>query len=231
MSAVLAVLRLQEALARLGGKGDNVDGDEVVLECARCPGPGAGQERRCGQRVAQAQDELRPRVDGGCYPGQLEGIGQDLVLLRALRRPLVRPALGQDGPAPVGAANLDTFPRRDGDGGWVQLKAEREPRRSSITRSAPRCSAESPAGTAPSATAAGLADAPIPGTAAFAGSGMLPDSRSRSPSHSLTILPSGPCRRRTVPARSSARQIWFTVCRGEMPARAATWSSSRGRAR
>jgi hypothetical protein len=124
VSAVLAVLRLEEALAQVVGKADNADGDEVVLECARCPGPGAGQERRCGQRVAQAQDEPGPRLDGGCYPRQFEGIGQDLVLLRALGRPLVRPALGQDGPAPVGAVNLDTFPGRYGDDGWVQLKAE-----------------------------------------------------------------------------------------------------------
>jgi len=123
-SAVLAALRVDEALAQFIGKGDNADGDEVVLECARCPGPGAGQERPCGQWVAQAQDELRPWVDGGCYPGQLEGIGEDLVLLRALRRPLVCPALDQDGPAPVGAVNLDAFPGRDGDGGWVQLKAK-----------------------------------------------------------------------------------------------------------
>jgi len=39
-------------------------------------------ERRCGRRAAQAQNELRPRVEGRGYPGQLEGIGQDLVLLR-----------------------------------------------------------------------------------------------------------------------------------------------------
>ena len=123
-SAVLAVLRLKEALAQVAGKADDANGDEVVLECARSPGPCAGQERRCGQRVAQAQDELRPRVDRGGYPGQLEGIGQDLVLLRALWRALVCPALGQDRPAHVGSVNLDAFPGRDGDGGWVQLKAE-----------------------------------------------------------------------------------------------------------
>lgn len=67
------------------------------------------------------------------------------------------------------------------------------------------------------------------GRAALADPRMLPGSWSWSPSHSLTTLPSGPGRRRTNPARSSERQIWFTACRGEMPVRAATWSSSRGR--
>jgi len=56
--------------------------DVVVSECAGCPGPCAGLDRRCGRRAAQAQNELRPRVEGRGYPGQLEGIGQDLVLLR-----------------------------------------------------------------------------------------------------------------------------------------------------
>jgi hypothetical protein len=37
-----------------------------------------------------------------------------------------------------------------------------------------------------------------------AGTGVLPDSRSWSPSHSLTILRSGPGRRRTIPAPSLA---------------------------
>ena len=46
------------------------------------------------------------------------------MLLRALGRPLVRPALGQDGPALVGAVNLDAFSGRDGNGGRVQLKAK-----------------------------------------------------------------------------------------------------------
>ena len=94
------------------------------------------------------------------------------------------------------------------------------PSRSSITRSAPRCSAESPAGTAPAFwTVPALARAPVTGKASLTCPGLLPGSRSWSPSHSLTSLPSGPGRRRTIPARSSARQIWFTVCRGEMPAR------------
>ena len=62
MSAVLAELRIEEALAQFAGKADDADGDEVALECARCPGPGAGQERRCGRRVAEAQD--KPGVAG-----------------------------------------------------------------------------------------------------------------------------------------------------------------------
>ena len=99
-SAVLAVLCLEEALAQVTRKGDDVDADEVVLECARCPGPCAGQERRCGQRVAQAQDELWLRVDGGGYPGQLEGIGLDLVLLRALWR---APGVPSTRPGPSGS--------------------------------------------------------------------------------------------------------------------------------
>jgi hypothetical protein len=183
VSAVLAVLRLEEALAQFVGKADNADGDEVVLECARCPGSGAGQERGCGQRVAQAQDELGPRVDGGCYPGQLEGIGQNLVLLRALRRPWC----AQHSARTVRLLSAPSTWTRSPDGtAMVAGSSSRpscEPRRSSITRSAPRCSAESPAGTASYAAAAGLADAPILETAALASPGMLPGSwhsRSRS---------------------------------------------------
>jgi hypothetical protein len=71
VSAVLAVLCLEEALAHVVRKGDDADGDVVVMECAGCPGAHAGQEQGCGQRDAQAQDELRPRVDGRGYPGQM----------------------------------------------------------------------------------------------------------------------------------------------------------------
>jgi hypothetical protein len=233
VSAVLALLRLEEALAQAVGKGDDADGDVVVLECAGCPGSCAGQERRRGKRVAQAQDELWPRVDGGGYPGELEGIRQDLVLLRALRWPLVRPALGQDRPARVGAVDFDGLPGRDSEVAGFSSRPSCAPRRSSITRSAPRCSAESLAGAAPFAMAAGSAGAPSWCTGALAAAGVPPGSRSCAPSHSLMILPSGPGRRRTIPACSSARQTWFTVCRGEIPVRAipvraAIWSSFRG---
>jgi hypothetical protein len=95
-SPVLAALRLEEALSQVVGEADDSDGDAVVLECPGGPGSRGGQERRCGQRVAQAQDELRPRVERGGYPGELEGVGQYLVPLRAFRRSLVRPALSQD---------------------------------------------------------------------------------------------------------------------------------------
>jgi hypothetical protein len=74
--------------------------------------------------VAEAQSEARPRVESRGYPGQLEGIGQDLVLLRALGRPLMGPALGQDRPVRVGAVHYNSFPRRYDDDGGVQLEAE-----------------------------------------------------------------------------------------------------------
>ena len=216
------MLRLEQALAQIVREADDANCDAEVLEGTGRPGSCVRLERRCGQRVAQAQDQLRPRVDSGGYPCQLEGIGQHLVPLRALGRSLVRPALGQDRPARVGTIDLDALP--DGTVMVAGFSSEPScaPSRSSITRSAPRCSAESPAGTAPAFwTVPALARAPVTGKASLTCPGLLPGSRSWSwsPSHSLTILPSGPGRRRTIPARSSARQIWFTVCRGDMAAR------------
>jgi hypothetical protein len=225
----LASLCLEEALAQVLWKVDDGDSDAVVLKRPGRPGPRAGQERGCSQRVAEAQDELRPRVAGGGYPGQLEGVCEYLVALRALRRSLMGPALGQDCLARVGAVDFDALPDGTVIVAGFSSQPSRAPRRSSITRSAARCSPESPAGAvrAPGAAPAS-AGAPVPG-AAPAGAGVLPRCCSWFPSHSLTTLPSGPGRRRTIPARSSARQTWFTVCRGEMPVRAAIWSSSRGR--
>ena len=95
-SPVLASLCFEEMLAQVAREADDGDRDAVVLERPSCPGPRARQERGCSQRVAQAQDELRPRVDGGGYSGQLESVGKDLVALRALWGPLMGPALGQD---------------------------------------------------------------------------------------------------------------------------------------
>lgn len=82
-SPVLASLCFEEMLAQVVREADDGDRDAVVLERPGCPGPRARQERGCSQRVAQAQDELRPRVDGGGYPGQLESVGEDFVALRA----------------------------------------------------------------------------------------------------------------------------------------------------
>jgi hypothetical protein len=184
--------------------------------------------RRCGQRVARAQDEPRPRAGSRGCPGQLEGISQDLVLLRALRRPLVRPALGQDRPVRVGAVNFDALPRRHGDRGRVQLhaklraeKVKHHPFRPALLSGISGRHGSAHGG-------AGSAGAPCPGVTVLATSGAPPGSRSWSPTRSLTILPSGPGRRRTIPVLSGPRQIWFTVCRGAMPVRAAIWSSSRG---
>jgi hypothetical protein len=53
-SPVLAALRLEEALSQVVGEADDSDGDAVVLECPGGPGSRGGQERRCGQPVAQA---------------------------------------------------------------------------------------------------------------------------------------------------------------------------------
>ena len=66
-------------------------------------------------------------------------------------------------------------------------------------------------------------------TPASEAAGPLSGCRPRSSSHSLMIFLSGPGRRRTSPARASSRQIWLTLCRGEMPVWSASWSSSRGR--
>jgi hypothetical protein len=101
--------------------------------------------------------------------------------------------------------------------------------KSSITRSASRCSRELPGGSSwPAWMPAASVSRAVWVTPAPEARGALSGCRSWFPSHSLTIFRSGPGRRRTVPALSSSRQIWLTLCRGEMPARSASWSSSRG---
>ena len=222
-SAVLAALRFEQALSQVVREGDDANGDIQVLECAGCPGSCAGLERRCGQRVAQAQDQLRPRVDGGGYPGQLEGIGQHLVPLRALGRSLVRPALNQDRPARAGTIDLDALPGRDGDGGGIQLAAQlraeqvqHHPFRAALLSGIP--GRHSPG----IQDGAGTGESACPGNGSAHRSWAASGFPVRVPEPFVDDLAIGSGRRRTIPSRSSARQIWFTVCRGEMPACAAT---------
>ena len=57
-----------ELVTGRGGVGrqvDNGDGDFEILEGPRCPCSGAGHEGRCGEGIAQSQDQPRPGVHGG----------------------------------------------------------------------------------------------------------------------------------------------------------------------
>ena len=92
------------------------------------------------------------------------------------------------------------------------------PSKSNMTRSASRCSRELPGGSSWS----GWTAEPSEGCETSAAVRPLSGFGSLFPSHSFTIFPSGPDRRRTLPACSNSRQIWLTLCRGEMPA----WSVS-----
>ena len=228
LSAVLTVLRFEEPLAQSSGRVTTL----TVMWWSwmhGMPRSGAGQERRCGQWVAQAQDELWPGVEGGGYPGQLESIGQDLVFLRALGGPW----WAQHSARTVRLASAPSTWTRSPDGtvmvAGFSSRPSCAPRRSSITRSAPRCSVESPAGAAPAPRRALSACCAFPGNGRLDGAGVLPDSLALLPEPFVDDLAVRSGRRRTSPSRSSARQIWFADCRGEMPVRAATWSSSRGR--
>ena len=107
-----------------------------------------GKKRCGGCGVAETQDSLWPGVEGGADPVELERVGEHLVPLRGLRPPLVGPAFHQHGAMDVGAVDLDAFTGGHVDRGWLEDSPRSSPSRSSITRSASRCSVELPGGRA-----------------------------------------------------------------------------------
>ena len=82
VSSVLTALGGQHALPQFFWQRDDGDGDTEILKCPGCPRPATGQERGCGKQVAQAQDEIRSRIQRPGDPGKLKRVGQDLVALR-----------------------------------------------------------------------------------------------------------------------------------------------------
>jgi len=121
VSPVLTAPHVQHALAQFIWQRDDGDGDTEILRRPCRPRPATSQKRRRGKGVTQAQDKVRPRVQRAGDPGKLERIGQDLMALRGLRRPLVRPALHQDRPGCVSTIDFDVFAGGDGDRSEIQL--------------------------------------------------------------------------------------------------------------
>lgn len=140
------------------------------------------------------------------------------------------PALDEDGQVRVSPSTSTRSPEGTASLAGFSTQPSCWLSRSSITRSASRCSRELPGGSSrPAWMAPASINTAVRETPASEAAGPLSGCRPRSSSHSLMIFLSGPGRRRTSPARASSRQIWLTLCRGEMPVWSASWSSSRGR--
>ena len=153
--------------------------------------------------VAQAQDQLRPGIQGAGDPGQFECVGQDFMALRRFRCSLVCPALDQDRPASVGAIDFHPGARSNCDPGRLQAPAKLSAKQVQhdalsvplLLGTPRRARMASGQLTVVLAATAPADSAPRPGSASLS----CPVSAWLTSSSSLTIFPSGPTSRRSTP--------------------------------